>query len=208
MNRALTLGLAAAAVVLVAMVGIYFVGPRVGGPTDATPSPSAAESGAPTRSSPEPPASMLPGLGLPGARGGPPGEYGWAGSLGSRAGMHRIVESRQTQLVFAVENDCFADGVGSEPVAIAVAGLDGLYVEPYEDPGVLFMPAPQAGETTGAYALAIGDRTLCVYLTWDAATTQVELDAARQVVESIRGQPLGQNGIRINFSTTGGWDTG
>ena len=36
-------------------------------------------------------------------------------------------------------------------------------------------PGPRGGQTTGAYALPIGDRTLCVYLTWDAATTQDEL---------------------------------
>jgi hypothetical protein len=61
--------------------------------------------------------------------------------------------------------------------------------------------------TTGAYALPIGGRTLCVYLTWDASTTPDELDAARQVVESIRGQAYG-SGIRIIFALPVGWDTG
>ncbi|MBA2374494.1 MAG: hypothetical protein H0V74_09905, partial [Chloroflexi bacterium] len=63
------------------------------------------------------------------------------------------------------------------------------------------------GETTAAYALPIGDRTLCAYLTWDAATTPDELNAAREVLESIRGQPFGQDGIRINFTLPAGWDT-
>ena len=58
-----------------------------------------------------------------------------------------------------------------------------------------------------AYALAIGDRTLCVYLTWDPDTTQDELESARQVVESLRGQPFGDNGIRI-ITLPEGWDTG
>jgi hypothetical protein len=91
-------------------------------------------------------------------------------------------------------------------VPVTVAGLDGLYVEPYEDPDVLFNR--RGAETTGAYALAIGDRTLCVYLSWDPDTTQDELKAARQVVESIRGQPFGSDGIRINFTLPARWDTG
>ena len=72
----------------------------------------------------------------------------------------------------------------------------------------MFMPPPRGGATTGAYALAIGDRTLCVYLTWDPDSPQDEVEAARQVVESIRGQPFGQDGIRINFTLPAGWDTG
>ena len=48
---------------------------------------------------------------------------------------------------------------------------------------------------------------VCVYLTWDASTTPEELDAARQVVESIRGQTYG-SGIRIVFTLPEGWDTG
>ena len=91
---------------------------------------------------------------------------------------------------------------------MTVAGLDGLYVEPYEDPAVMFMPPPRGSAVTGAYALAVGDRTLCVYLTWDPDTTQSELEAARQVVESLRGQPIGRDGIRITFTLPDGWDTG
>ena len=90
---------------------------------------------------------------------------------------------------------------------MTVAGLDGLYVEPYRTLASRSCMS-QSAETTGAYALAIGDRTLCVYLTWDPDTTQDELEAARQVVESIRAEPLGPDGIRINFSLPRGWDTG
>jgi hypothetical protein len=88
-----------------------------------------------------------------------------------------------------------------------VAGLAALNVEPYEDPSVQFVHRPGVAATTSAYALPIGDRTLCVYLTWDAATTAVELSAARDVVESIRAQPFG-TGIRINFTLDAGWDVG
>jgi hypothetical protein len=127
--------------------------------------------------------------------------------------MHNVVDLgggryRQTQMIFAVEDDCFARGEGPEPVPVAVAGLDGWYVEPYDGPGVLFMPEREDGQTTGAYALPIGGRTLCVYLTWDRSTTADELDAAREVVESIRGQAYGPYGIRIIFTLPEGWDTG
>ena len=157
------------------------------------------------------PEGSLPALGLPGSRAAGYGEYGWDGTLGASAGMHSVhelpaSEFRQTQLVFSVADDCFPS-TDAEPVPVTVAGLDGLYVEPYRDPGVTFMHVSSA-ETTGAYALAIGDRTLCVYLTWDPDTTQEELQAARQVVESIRAEPHGHDGIRINFSLPRGWDTG
>lgn len=165
------------------------------------------------------PSASLPALGLPGtsrsAGGFVAGEYGWTGALGSFSGMHSVVENpgspndfRQTQLTFAVENDCFAHGIEVEPVPVTVAGHDGLYVEPYEDPARQFAVDPQAAATTGAYALAIGDRTLCFYLTWDADTTPDELEAARRVLETFRGQPYGPDGIRINFTLPDGWDTG
>ncbi len=128
--------------------------------------------------------------------------------------MHNVVsegapnDDRQSQLVFAAEEDCFAYGSDAEPAPVTVAGLDGLYVESYEDPGVMFMPPPRTTERTEAYALPVDGRTLCVYLTWDQATTPEELSAARQVVESIRGRAVGDNGIQINFTLPAGWDTG
>jgi hypothetical protein len=169
---------------------------------------SAIDSGAPTSV-----AFLLPDLDMPGTRSSPAGQYGWDGRLGSRTGMHSVVVMagggyRQTQVTFAVENDCFSSGEGPAPVPTTVAGLGGWYVEPYDGPGVLFMPERESGQTTGGYALSIGDRTLCVYLTWDLATTTDELGAARQVVESIRGHAFGPNGIRITFTLPNGWDVG
>ena len=159
---------------------------------------------------PEPWPSLHPGGGLPGTRAGPARGYGWTGhSLGARAGLHRVIETSQTQLTFEIADDCFAFGIDAEPEPVTVAGLDGLYVVPYEDPDVLFYHRGSRGaETTGGYALAIDDRTLCVYLTWDLDTPSEELRAARQGVESIRAQPFGQEGIRINFTLPRGWDTG
>lgn len=125
--------------------------------------------------------------------------------------MHNVVEDgtglRQTQITFAAKDDCFAGGTATEPAPVTIAGLDGMYVEPYGDPSVQF-GGPRDGFTTRAHALPIGDRTLCIYLSWGPATTPDELDAARQVVESIRGQPFGEDGIRINFTLEQGWDTG
>lgn len=174
------------------------------------PTTSVAESVASTVASAETSASKLPALGLPGMNlDEPAGEYGWTGGSGKTGGMHRVVEVgsvfRQTQLVFEVSANCFP--AGGDPVAVTVAGLDGLYIEPYEGSSVTFIP-PRGGETTGAYALPIDDRTLCVYLTWDPATTPDELRAAREVVESIRGEPHGEDGIRINFTLPCCWDTG
>jgi len=83
-----------------------------------------------------------------------------------------------------------------------------MYVEPYDSANVVFMPSLDGGETTGAYALLVGDRTLCAYLTWDQGTTDEELAAGRQIVESIRARPHGQDGLQINFTLPRGWDTG
>jgi hypothetical protein len=200
----------AAALMILTAAAIALGGNRLTPPVtlERTPEASATPETPEASATPEP---SLPPMRLPGTPPDEPaGEYGWSGTLGDKAGMHKVVEdgsqSRQTQLTFAIANDCFANGTDAEPVPVTVAGLDGLYVEPYEDRSVLFVA--RGGETIAAYALAIGDRTLCVYLAWDSATTQDELEAARQVVESIRAQLFGPDGIRINFTLPEGWDTG
>ncbi len=199
------MALAATALVVAILVGIGLLArpPNVGPP----PAPSLTDTAAPEAS--------LAALGLPGARTAPAGQYGWTGSLGASTGLHSVIGNpgspdafRQTQLTFAVADDCFAYGTDVVPQPVTVAGLEGTYVEPYEDPAVMFMPPPRGSAATGAYALAVGDRTLCVYLTWDLDTAQAELEAARQVVESLRAQPFGPDGVRINFTLPDGWDTG
>ena len=194
---------------LLTAVGLLVAACGADVPTPTSPPPASDTASTAVVGSPPP----IADLDLPGARASPAGEYGWTGGLGSRGGMHNVgqstgLEDGQTQLTFAVEDDCFAYGTDVEPVPVTVAGLEGLYVEPYGDPGVMFMPPPRGGATTGAYALAIGDRTLCVYLTWDPDSPQDEVEAARQVVESLRGEPHGPDGIRINFTLPEGWDTG
>jgi hypothetical protein len=201
---------AAALLVLIIAAGIWLL-PDV----DDTPPPANQPT---TTSVPEATVDTLLDLRLPGMNlDEPAGVYGWTGALGESGWMHKVVvnvdedpytraASRQTQLLFAVENDCFPGSQGAEPVAVTVAGLDGLHLEPYERSMFLY-PDPGETTTTAAYALPIGDRTLCVYLSWNAATA-LELSAARQVVESIRGEPNGEDGIRINFELPFGWDTG
>lgn len=209
-NSRLVLVLVALAVLVSVLAASAFLGWR---PPRAVVDPRATP--------PVPSASMLPELGLPGTSPDEPaGEYGWEGSLGDKDGMHHVfgnevIGTRETQLVFANEHDCFAHGTDGEPEHLTVAGLEGLYVEPYNHRDVLFHGTGGL-ETTGAYALPIGDRTLCVYLSWDPDTTVVELSAAREVVESIRGQPVefilgqpnGRDGIRIIYTLPAGWDTG
>jgi hypothetical protein len=194
---------------IIAALAILIVG--CSGPSGASASPSLIAS-----RTESPSASQLPALRMPG-RGNvsSPGDYGWTGEEGSITGMHNVVGHGETEILFAVEDDCFASGEGAEPVSVKVAGLDGWYVEPFDGPGdefwrehgFLVLPKREDGQTTGAYALPIDGRTLCVYLTWDALTTRDELDAARQVVESIRGQAY-RDGIRVIFNPGYGWDTG
>lgn len=176
---------------------------------------SASPSAVPIESAGESPEWVLR---FPGTRVSPAGVYGSvvAPPAGERAfsrGMHNVVEMgtdfRQTQLTFATADDCFAGAEGPEPVPARIAGLDGLYVEPYADPAVQFVFLPERETRTGAYALPVGDQTLCVYLSWDADTTAEELDAARQVVESLRARRYRQtSGIQIEFTLPEGWDTG
>lgn len=164
------------------------------------PEPSASDG-------PVPSASLLPLLGMPGANPDEPaGDYGWGSSDYFPNGMHHVFDSGETQISFDVHDDCFPVAADAEPTARTIAGLDGLYLEPYDDPSVLFV---QHGPmTTGAYALPIDDQTLCVYLSWNSGTTPEQLDEAREVVESIRGQVVTNGNVRINFTLPFGWDTG
>jgi len=169
-----------------------------------------------TTSVPDTTVDAIRDLGLPGPTSHEPaGDYGWTTSPGRLRGwLHRVIEdppgvTRQTQLAFVVSDDCFTGVPAAEPRALTVAGLDGFYLEPYDGEHNYWSRShPGGGETTGAYALPIADRTLCVYLRWDKATTPDELNSAREVVESIRGEPYGNAGVRINFTLPAGWDTG
>jgi hypothetical protein len=154
---------------------------------------------------------MLPELIMPGygaLLNTEPRDYGWTGTLGSVAHMRSVAKDgdRQIQIHFYVAHDCFGEE-GPEPVPITVAGFHGSYVEPISagipSTWFWFREWSDGDETTGAYALAIGDRTLCVYLSWDPATTWAELEAARAVIESIRAQPVPGTGIRIVFTSLG-----
>ena len=153
----------------------------------------------------------LPKLRLPGTRASPAGEYGWEGAPGGHgAGMHRVIgdgnDAREaTAMLFAVGDGCLKAG-REQQVPLRVAGFDAVSVEPYEPP-VTF--GRQDGvEITRAYAVAVGDRTLCVYITRHPATTDDELDAAVRILDTLRAEPIDEARIRIVFTLGSGWDTG
>ena len=157
-------------------------------------------------------AATLPELSLPGSRGGRAGEYGWEGGPDERpwgAGLHRVIEHlgeyrEVTALFFAVGADCLG-ATTEQQTPVRVAGFNGVFVERYEPP-VRFIDA--GDETTRAYALAVGDRTLCVFLTWHPTTTDDELAAAVRILDSLRAEPIGEDRIRIVFTLEDVWDTG
>jgi hypothetical protein len=205
------LSLAAAALVVVAFVG-FSLASRPGLPVvGATPSvsPSPGESDGVQRSPLESPS--LPALGLPSVSASPAGEYGFDTFPRPSAGMHKFTNdgSREVAaLTFSVL--CDATEWDEPTQQVYVAGFEGVYAEPYEPP-VTFVWRPDGGETTRAYALAVGDRTLCVYLTWHEATTEAERDALLQIVETIRAEHI-KNGrldfVRVVFTLDEGWDVG
>jgi hypothetical protein len=165
----------------------------------------------PAASSAIPPAAegSLPALRLPGTRSSPAGKYGWEGGLGERAGMHRVIEVREpreaTAMVFEVGPECLRS-TQTPRVPVRVAALDGVSVEPYEPP--VTFGSLSAGTVTRAYALAVGDRTLCVYLTWNDATTAAELDEAVRILDTLEAEPISASRIRLVFTLEDGWDIG
>jgi len=154
-----------------------------------------------------PVAASLPALSLPGTRAGPPGDYGWEGRPGDRPdGMHRVVGNHEaTAMFFAVGPECLVAGEDRERVPVRIAGFGGVMVEPYE-PAFAF--AHHGDEITRAHALTIGDRTLCVFVTRHAHTTAAEWAAALRILDTIRAQPVGTDGLRLTFRLLDGWDTG
>ena len=113
------------------------------------------------------------------------------------------------QLLFTLEDDCFAHGDGPEPVPLTIGAFDARLVDPFEaeiPQRFLFHNMDVAG--MAAYQLAVADRTLCAFLSWDPDTTAATVDLGRAVIESIRAEPIGSTGIRVVFTTEEGWDTG
>ena len=52
------------------------------------------------------------------------------------------------------------------------------------------------------------ERTLCVFVTWHPTTTDRDRAAAFEILETLRPEPNGPDGIRIIFTLRDGWDTG
>lgn len=220
MSTTLGVGLAAAILAVAALIGIsYLANPDVGGPGPAESMPQATadatlEQSVPAESATASSAAVpsLPDLGLPGPlRNSRAREAGWeTGQVPS--GMHRVIEEEDparesTAVIFASGPDCLGDAWEERDARdVRVAGFDAVVVEPYE-PVNAFVNRT-GDETTRAYALAVGDRTLCVFVTWDLSTTEDELREAVDMVDTIRAQPIGSNGVRITFTLPAGWDTG
>jgi hypothetical protein len=202
MNRMVRFGVAAAVVAL-SIVGLaYLTGRNV-----AAPSPSLAPPGSAAASPATAPS--LPQLGLPGARANVhAGEYGWQTGA-PQSGMHSVVPDgdsfREVAMFFASGPDCLRQGE-RDATPVRIAGFDGVFVEPYE-PAMAFGSA-DGDEITRAYALAVEDRTLCVYVTRHPTTTDADLRAVRDILETIKAQPIGEQAIRITFTLPAGWDTG
>ena len=106
---------------------------------------------------------------------------------------------------FAVGPACLHAIEAQHPTSVRVAGLDALSVGSFKPPqgfnGV-------GDEITRAYALPIGDRTLCVYATWHPTTSDADRAAALAIVDTIRAQPIGKDRIRVTFILRDRWDTG
>ena len=151
-------------------------------------------------------AASLPDLRLPGTSWSPAGTYGWEPGQSGPRGMHRVVDSREaTAIMFGVGTGCL-QASQEQQVPVRIAGFDAVVVEPYEPPVSFGGSAP--GETTRAHQLHVGDRILCVYMTWNAATTNDELAAAERALETIRAGPIGEDRVRLVITLEDGWDTG
>lgn len=147
---------------------------------------------------------------FPSTRGGPPGTYGWAGSSGNSNGMHWVVEDGASTHQAAAMT--FSAGPGCVPAIptegathVTVAGLEGVVVDPFPV-AVTFGSVTNA--TTRAYALAVGVRTLCIYVTFNERTTATERARTLAILDTIRAVPRGQSAIYITFELRDIWDTG
>jgi hypothetical protein len=132
--------------------------------------------------------------------------------------MHWVVEDPSSPLragptgyreaaaiFFAVGPTCLAASEDQRAVAVAFAGMDGVSVEPYQPP-ITFNNT--GDEITRGHALSVGERTLCVFLTWHPSTTAGELATAAEILESIRAEPVVGERVYITFTLPEGWDTG
>ncbi|HEX5012572.1 MAG TPA: hypothetical protein VFV72_00325 [Candidatus Limnocylindrales bacterium] len=164
------------------------------------------------RPSPSPVESEPP-LRLPGTRASPAGVYGFEAGprTSATARMHKVIGEggavrEATALTFRVGANCLGSINDSATEPVRVAGFDGVAVEPYEPP-VTFGPS-RGTEVTRAYALAVDDRTLCAFVTWQPSTTDLERNAALHVLDTIRTQPIGDDRLQVSFTLDEGWDTG
>ena len=226
MNATTRLAIAAVAAFAVVAVGLTFIFSRPPIEPSATSSPSPSVGPTQTATgpvdspSPSTPPSLLPLRGMPGTSYSPAGDYGWQGSVtgDSGAGMHWFkrgggpgsAERELGDIVFRVGARCDGSpGLSDAPaIPVRVGGYDAVYVEPHEPP--VSYNGPTGDETTRAYKVDVDGRSLCIYVTWHATTTDREIDALFDVIDSLRAQLRGHDDdvILINFTLDEGWDVG
>jgi hypothetical protein len=119
-------------------------------------------------------------------------------------GDTEAVPREAAAIFFAVGPRCLAASDDQNAVAVSIAGMDGVSVEPYQPP-ITFINT--GDEITRGHGLSVGEQTLCVFLTWHPSTTDGELATATQILESIQAEPVGER-VRITFTLPEGWDTG
>jgi hypothetical protein len=194
-NRSTPLAVAAAAVAVIAIVvGIaLLVRPPDVGPPPAPVSPSA------------PAASATEGevaYGWPDTNENPAGVYSWDGSSCGRLPssgsscvmgfMHNGYGSGDVEIRL-VSGGIIPDGFGT---AVTVAGHDGIY--------------RRIDAQREEWIVDIEGTTISIQLTARPRTSQVELDEAHAIIDSMRTEPRDTDlGFRLVFTlTTNDWDSG
>jgi len=192
MNNIMKMAIGAAAVVVVAIIGVNLLpwGSTVGGPlASSTPIPTPSQSAA----SPavEPPIVR----GWPGVRENPAGRYSWD-TLGDRWMHNPHGESVGVSIAFSASANAYESG----PTAVTVAGYGGTYQE---------LPISADGIRTQLWIVDIEDTRVTITVEAQPSTTAAQLAEAHAIIESIRNEPreIGAR-FRLTFTLPDGWDSG
>jgi hypothetical protein len=186
------LGALATAALAAAVLGYaYLMGPNL-----ATPSPSSGPSATAAPSA----GPSLRGIPFPELRGAQPGTYGWASSLpgvGTRRMQLFEGDREVVMVVFSLGPPCLGNSTANAGVPVQIAGYDAIAID------------RRGGDRRiRQYAISIADRLLCVDLYSRTTTTEDELNSALAVLDTIRAQPIGEQGIRITFDLAEPWGHG
>lgn len=203
MNRFVTIGLGAAAVVVAVVVGVQLIGTNgtgvVPGPT-ASPQASLANPTAEPTSSPRPSTSSdrEDVRGWPHTAENPAGTYSWngfrcAGGSCNLGFMHNGYGSGDVDITIS---DRSGDPTPDDGVRVTVAGHDGIY--------------RRIDAQREEWIVDIEGTTIAISLTAKIGTTDADLDEAHAIIDSMRTEPMDTDlGFRIVFTLmTDDWDSG